>query len=607
MGSKKLLFAVVLLCASAFAQNNLVPLTPILLGPASGPRLGANLTISFCTSTATLNTCLAGSAYAQAYADSTNSFPITQSINPLKTDSLGNPPAFFAAPGQYSYTVSGPGISAPQGPYQVSVPCIPGSTCVANGNNVNFLTLTAQSTNNVLQVGSGSGQYSSLAACIAALPSTGGTCQIAPGWAETWAANLQLTKNNTGFQFMGPFSITAGTNQITCSTGALTSIFIKGQSPNGGLNQTGFGNTGSFAFGSNSGVFKYTGNGAFISCGDATGAKTSVELENFGIDLTGAGSSAIGVDATIWQLGGWIRGLGILGTGSAGSQVGIQLDSSGGNNPFNWSIIDNQIVNPGTGIVLNATAQEIAMRGNQIIGTTGAGCNTGVATSGIGIWWTGGDIDGCTTTVAFAGSAAESDFSVVSNPSVFTFGASTQDNSVRYLGTATPTVTNSGAVSNLLTWRGLKFGGYDIVVVSPNFTTTSTSLVPITGLTWVLPATQAAHEYHYSCDFSYQQATATGGVEFGFSSTATLTFFNVDGFAATSSTAVNTIGAPVSSTTGFTIVQATPANTTGQFGVHMGGAFLVPAAGTTINWEVLTQNASDQVTVFQQSGCTLNP
>jgi hypothetical protein len=133
MGSKALFLAVVLLCAPAFAQNNLVPVPPIFVGPGTTPRLGSNLTITFCTSTATGAPC---SPLAQAFSDSTNSFPINQVTTPLKTDALGNAPVFYAAPGQYSYTVSGPAISAPQGPFQITVPCIPGSTCVAaNGNN----------------------------------------------------------------------------------------------------------------------------------------------------------------------------------------------------------------------------------------------------------------------------------------------------------------------------------------------------------------------------------------------------------------------------------------------------------------------------------------
>lgn len=130
---KKLFFAVVLFCSSAFAQNNLVPVPPIFLGPSTAPRLAAGVTITFCTSVATGAPC---SPLAQAYADSSNSNPINQSINPLKTDSLGNAPAFYAAPGQYSYTVTGPGITVPQGPYQITVPCIPGGTCLG----VTFIT-----------------------------------------------------------------------------------------------------------------------------------------------------------------------------------------------------------------------------------------------------------------------------------------------------------------------------------------------------------------------------------------------------------------------------------------------------------------------------------
>lgn len=135
MGSKKLFAAVLLLCASALAQNNLVPVPPVFLGPSTAPRLGANLTITFCTSTATGAPC---TPLAQAYSDTTNSNPINQGATPLKTDSLGNAPVFYAAPGQYSFTVTGPGVGTPQGPYQITVSCIPGTTCVATTSNNTF-------------------------------------------------------------------------------------------------------------------------------------------------------------------------------------------------------------------------------------------------------------------------------------------------------------------------------------------------------------------------------------------------------------------------------------------------------------------------------------
>src|SRR5271170_1932300 len=130
---KRLILLAALLCAPvASAQNSLVPGQPVFIGPATNPHLGANLTITFCTSTATGIPC---SPLAQAYADSTNSNPINQSSNPLKTDALGNFPVFYALPAQYSYTITGPGLAAPQGPYQILVGS-GGAGSILSSNNV---------------------------------------------------------------------------------------------------------------------------------------------------------------------------------------------------------------------------------------------------------------------------------------------------------------------------------------------------------------------------------------------------------------------------------------------------------------------------------------
>jgi hypothetical protein len=124
----KLLLLALLFAPSCFAQNNLVPVPPTFKTQGQNLQVVAGATITFCASGATGVPC---SPLAQAYADSSNSNPINQSTNPLKTDALGNAPAFFAAPGNYVYTITGGGLSAPQGPYQITVSCIPGSTCAA--------------------------------------------------------------------------------------------------------------------------------------------------------------------------------------------------------------------------------------------------------------------------------------------------------------------------------------------------------------------------------------------------------------------------------------------------------------------------------------------
>ena len=145
MGFRRWLLLILMLVPSvARAQNGLVSV-PTTLMP--GPRLGSNLTISFCTSTATGVPC---SPFAQAYADSTNSNPINQTTSPLRTDNLGNAVTFYAAPGQYSYTITGPGLASPQGPYQITVPCIPGGTCASTAANNAFTGNNSFSGQNII-------------------------------------------------------------------------------------------------------------------------------------------------------------------------------------------------------------------------------------------------------------------------------------------------------------------------------------------------------------------------------------------------------------------------------------------------------------------------
>ena len=191
-----------LLTPAAFAQNGLVPGTPVYKAAGLTPQLLPGVTITFCTSTATGAPC---SPLAQAYADSTNSNPINQATNPLTTDALGNFPTFYAAPGQYSYTVTGAGLSSPQGPYQITVSCIPGSTCVSTagnnaftGNNTHTGTETFANINKVVYADQQAGATADvqISNCIAAL-SSGGICD-ATGYGattQTIAATVTIPAN----------------------------------------------------------------------------------------------------------------------------------------------------------------------------------------------------------------------------------------------------------------------------------------------------------------------------------------------------------------------------------------------------------------------------
>jgi hypothetical protein len=319
----------------------------------------------------------------------------------------------------------------------------------------NFGTATAQNLNGVLYVGSGTGQYASIAACYSAA-SAGQTCVVPPGWTETWTSNLALTKSNVMILLMGSGTVTAGSNQITCP-GGTSGGGIVGLSPTGAFSVSGFGTSQTITHGGF--YFTYTGSGAFINCGSSSNPTTGMRLENFGIDLTGAGPSAIGMDLVDWQVGGWVRGVGMVMSGPSHSQVGIQTDGAGASNTFDISLEDNQLTACGTCFLLNSNTQEVYMAGNQLGTNTlpAAGCNTGLSISGNGNRFVGGNIVGCTTAVSIGGASAGNVVDTTLGASTsggasaaITFGSSTSNNTVldQNLSQA-PIVTDSGFLNTV--------------------------------------------------------------------------------------------------------------------------------------------------------------
>src|SRR6267378_2487636 len=67
--------------------------------------------------------------------------------------------------------------------------------------------------------------YTTMAACYAAIPSTGGVCMVPPNYSETLAASIICNKSYSGFVFTGPASIVAGSNQFIVPAGT-RSCFI---------------------------------------------------------------------------------------------------------------------------------------------------------------------------------------------------------------------------------------------------------------------------------------------------------------------------------------------------------------------------------------------
>ena len=183
--------------------------------------------------------------------------------------------------------------------------------------------LSAQSHSHV--VGSGTGQYSSMAACYSALPSTGGVCEVSEGWSDpTWTADLTLStsKPNSGFVFDGTATINMGTHSIT-APGGVQGFFLIGLS----YGQLSAGN-GSIAAPVR---FIYTGSGYAIYLGDSTSTTFGLQIDNIMVDITGAGSSAIClriINNVSWQSRGFVC------QGQANTtnvQEGVILDGAGSN------------------------------------------------------------------------------------------------------------------------------------------------------------------------------------------------------------------------------------------------------------------------------------
>jgi len=325
--------------------------------------------------------------------------------------------------------------------------------------SVSITQLNLQNLNSVLWVG-GTNGYGTMAACYAALPSTGGVCMITPNYTETFSANLTLSKNNAGFIFTGPATITMGSNQVVVNQG-VGGAYLKG--PNIPSN---------FAQGLNGVKFLYSGTGAAFLAGSTVGATTGVDFENFALDITAAGSSAIGIN---WiDVNGGCRLSGVSMNGAGTSQVGVQLDSSGGSFQGDCTFQDNQEGNVKTGVLFNGSAEENLLLNHQISGCAASSIGYDFEGSSFGNQAYGSNINGCTTGVKYGGTSSNNPVSVTLG--TFTtsasFGASTTNNTVYQTGQAAPVIT-WGGTNNRYFFNG-KFQNTGIICAVPTGS-------PITG------------------------------------------------------------------------------------------------------------------------------
>lgn len=143
--------------------------------------------------------------------------------------------------------------------------------------------------------------------------------------------------------------------------------------------------------------------------------------------------------------------------------------------------------------------------------------------------------------------------------------------------------------------------------VTGNFTTiNNTSLQAITGLTFNFPA--VAHNWEYTCDLTYSQATANAAVAFGIQA-ATNAPTNIY------STGIQqiTVGPPatlvtgtlatLTTTTATNIVSGTPGATATNYTVHLAGMLELGASANAVSIMVSTATGADAVTVLRGSSC----
>jgi hypothetical protein len=166
--------------------------------------------------------------------------------------------------------------------------------------------------------------YQSIAACYAAI-SSGQTCFVSPGWVDPmWTANLVINKNFTSIQFQGSAFVPMGAFQLQVVDGtvgfSITSPFVYGATQNGTSNPP----TGAVQF-------VYTGSGVAMPIGTNAGGggARSIRLENFALNLAGAGNSSVGID--MYAVGNLVaNNVSVIApSGCANSQIGWRLNNNG--------------------------------------------------------------------------------------------------------------------------------------------------------------------------------------------------------------------------------------------------------------------------------------
>jgi len=171
------------------------------------------------------------------------------------------------------------------------------------------------------------------------------------------------------------------------------------------------------------------------------------------------------------------------------------------------------------------------------------------------------------------------------------------------LGSGTTSYSMQNNAGGIFTPLAMTSGSVVKLQVASDFTTASTSLATITGLTFTQLANTTNYSFH--CELAYSQATAAAANAFGIQvATNAPTNVFATGKVWTSATAVTTgVLATLSTTTATNIVTFTPSATATNFVAELSGTIELPASANTVNFMALSGSASDSLTIKRGSYC----
>ncbi len=353
---------------------------------------------------------------------------------------------------------------------------------------------------------------------------------VPPNYAETFAADLVLSKSAAGFFFLGPAQITMGTFKITMAAG-IHGAFIDGQVPMG-------------IFGATKGVvFTTTTTTTAMAFGSSSADTVDLLLRNFAVDMSGAGAAAVGVRVNrvvnYWRADNLV----FNGAGGANTQEGMILDGTG-NDTGEGLIINCQFGGLFKGIEFGSNANNNVMTGGFITSVVAGGKAIDISGGG-GNFIQNVDVSNAATGVNFGNSALVfANFAVIygqGNTTDFVFGAAATGNTVYNIGanntSVIVSVVDSGTNNHVIN----PYVEHPFFVPASNYTNATTTFSTVTNMSFPVIAN---HKYQLSCNLYFNGSAGTAGPKFQLTGPAapTTVVLSVDGATNTNAYANGVVG-----------------------------------------------------------------